>query len=331
MPPSAPSRPATCILLATYNAGRFLDEQIDSIQKQSTADWTVLARDDGSTDGTVDRLEAWAAADRRTEIVRDAEGRLGPVGNFSRLGQVALERGARVVVFADQDDVWFEDKLARTLTLLTRTEDRLGRDTPVLVHSDLELIDGSGQRLHASFMRYQHIHHVEADPLRTLLVQNFVTGCASAINRPLLALASPVPAGAIMHDWWCALCAAARGAVVFLPTATAAYRRHGKNAVAVRGFWNTLNPAATSWAELWRTGVGNHSRAVVQAEALLERLGESGRSADPSMRIVREFVDLHRGHQTGLGRLRSAVRMRLTSQSVPRTLALYGRLLTWPG
>ena len=37
-----------------------------------------------------------------------------------------------------------------------------------------------------SFMAYQGIANENDNPLRTLLVQNFVTGCATAINGPLL-------------------------------------------------------------------------------------------------------------------------------------------------
>lgn len=40
------------ILMATYNGERFLKDQIESIRQQTFSDWTLLIRDDGSSDGT---------------------------------------------------------------------------------------------------------------------------------------------------------------------------------------------------------------------------------------------------------------------------------------
>ena len=40
------------ILLATYNAEKYLKEQIDSLLLQTCQQWTLFIRDDGSTDAT---------------------------------------------------------------------------------------------------------------------------------------------------------------------------------------------------------------------------------------------------------------------------------------
>jgi glycosyltransferase involved in cell wall biosynthesis len=48
------SLPEIEVLLATYNGARFLREQIDSILAQDYGNIRVLARDDGSSDGTVE-------------------------------------------------------------------------------------------------------------------------------------------------------------------------------------------------------------------------------------------------------------------------------------
>jgi hypothetical protein len=196
----------------------------------------------------------------------------------------------------------------------------------VLVHTDLQLIDGNDRVIHPSFMQFQRIHHEPSAPLGTLLVQNFVTGCAMVVNRPLLALAVPVPADVLMHDWWFALCAASAGKLAFLPAPSASYRRHGSNAVSVRGFWRTMNPVETNWVELWRTGTQHHARAVRQAAALLDRLRERAAGSDDARRTAAAFVDLHRA-RSPLSRVAAAVRLGLRSQTPPRTLALYLRLL----
>src|SRR5665213_2175503 len=47
------------VLLATYNGGRYLDEQLGSIFNQSIARVDVLASDDGSSDDTRPKLDVW--------------------------------------------------------------------------------------------------------------------------------------------------------------------------------------------------------------------------------------------------------------------------------
>jgi rhamnosyltransferase len=319
--------PAVHVVLATFNGGGFLREQIESIRSQHATNWTLLVRDDGSTDDTVSILRRLADADPRILILHDDTGRLGPVGGFARLAAEAVARGARYVMFADQDDVWRPDKIETSLRAMRQAESERGATAPLLVHSDLQVIDRDGRLLHPSFMRFQRIRHEPRHALRTLLVQNFVTGCATMVNLPLLDLALPVPDGVLMHDWWFALCAAAAGAIVFVPEATIAYRRHGANAVTARGFWRTMNPFVTGWRAVWQAGRRHHAGALRQAEALLARLQERHRGEADTMALVGAFVALH-ASRSGLQRVRGAMALGLRSQTAPRTAALYGRLLT---
>lgn len=314
------------ILLATCNGAPFVREQIESIRSQSVTDWTLVIRDDGSTDGTPDILRELAGSDSRIVIVNDAHGRLGAAGNFSMLATRALTGPPGPVLFADQDDVWFPAKIERTLATLRSAEAAQRAETPLLVHSDLTVIDRQGRHLHDSFMRFQRIRHEGAQALRTLLVQNFVTGCTVMVNRPLLELAIPVPTDAMMHDWWLALCAATCGSIEFIQKPTMAYRRHDTNTMTARGFWRTMNPARTNWRALWREGLRNHARAVGQAHALLARLRAAGYGDTDAIVFLEAFTRLH-GQPTPPRRVSGALRLRLRSQTLPRTAVLYARLL----
>jgi hypothetical protein len=180
-------------------------------------------------------------------------------------------------------------------------------------------------------MEFQHIYDAGADAAATLLVQNYVTGCAMAVNRPLLEVALPIPDAAMMHDWWLALCAASWGSIEFVPGATVSYRRHGANTVTVRGFWQTLNPLRTDWRGVWRTGQMNHARAVRQAQALVERLAQRALPGPSAKQVARldAFLRLHEPRRTPVSRVVGAVRLGLRSQALPRTLALYLRLWRW--
>src|SRR5438034_9899284 len=107
------SSPRINVLLSTYNGERYLGEQLQSLWKQTCQDFTVLVRDDGSTDGTVSLLRK-AAVERpgRIQFITDGESRLGPRDSFAKLMAAA---SAPYYAFCDQDDHWLPDKLALQL------------------------------------------------------------------------------------------------------------------------------------------------------------------------------------------------------------------------
>ncbi len=322
-----PLPPDILIALATYNGERYLLEQLHSIQVQTVGHWGLLVRDDGSTDRTVDLLRAQAAADPRITILSDSHQRLGCGPNFSRVATAAFERGASYVMLADQDDIWFPTKIERTLACMRSLEQRFGRAHPTLVHSDLEVIDQRGRPLAQSFMQFQAIRHEASEPLRMLLVQNFVTGCTVMANRALLSIALPVAAEAVLHDWWFAACAAGCGSIGFVPDPTLAYRRHGDNFVSARGFWRTLNPFVTNWPAVWQEGLAGHAHGLGQARALLERMTTTGLLSQAD--TVRAYLDVCT-RRRAWGRVRGALELGLRSQTLPRTAAFYLRLLISP-
>lgn len=317
------------ILLGTYNGARFIGEQIRSIQSQTVSNWNLLVRDDGSQDGTADVVADVARCDERIRCVGDKHGRLGIVGNFGELMRVAHLEGADYFLFSDQDDVWTSNKIANQLTYLMGMEAQYGRKTPIFVFSDLEVVDEQLERIHPSFMSYQGLTHESRDPLRVLLTQNFATGCAAAINRPLLELAVPLPADVIMHDWWLALCAAACGRLAYLPQALVRYRQHGANQVGAAGFLAMVNPLSdTSGRRLGRSGyyvLGSMRHAALLSERIVSR--DVPCSAEALWLLKRFAACAQEGR---LRRLWTVSQLRLRRQGVLRQLLLYWRLIMSP-
>lgn len=220
--------PAVDVLLATYQGAEFVDELLRSLCAQ-TVPARIVVRDDGSTDSTRDVLARFAG---RIVLVRDSGRNLGVIGNFNALTAYA---DAEYTAFADQDDIWEPGKLAAQLTLMRELEYRHGRETPLLVHSDLALCDGRGRIISSSLWSYQRLCP-DIQSFSRLLVQNNITGCTVMINAALKKLAFPVPEDAVMHDWWLALVASAVGKIAFVRTPLVCYRQHGRNQMgAVRG------------------------------------------------------------------------------------------------
>jgi hypothetical protein len=217
-------------------------------------------------------------------------GRLGVIANFGALLEAARDRGADYVFPCDQDDEWRPDKLSAALGLMRRLEAERGAATPLLVHSDLEVVDRDLRPLHPSFLAFQGLRHEGEDPLRVLLVQNFVTGCASLLNRALLELCLPIPAGCVMHDWWYAQCAAAAGAIGFLPGPGLRYRQHAANQVGAAGAFGNLNVLTARGRRRFATSWRVARQTVVQAGLLAERLRARGAAAPEVQALVDGFA-----------------------------------------
>jgi glycosyltransferase involved in cell wall biosynthesis len=222
------------ILMATYNGEKYIKAQLDSILNQSYANLTLLIRDDNSIDNTIDIIKSYALLDSRIQLIEDGLGTLGPCQNFAQLMKVALKNNAPYIMFSDQDDVWFANKIAVSLKEIHSAETRLGVSCPILIHTDLEVVDEQLKSLSPSYWLYQHLDPEISNKLNRVLVQNVVTGCTMIINKSLLKLGANVPSGAIMHDWWLNLIASAFGKVIPINQSTLYYRQHCNNQIGAQ-------------------------------------------------------------------------------------------------
>ena len=223
----------TDILLATYNGGRFLREQLDSLLTSIADDMRVLISDDGSTDDTPAILSDYAKKHPDTiHLISGPAHEKSAKGNFISLLHASC---ADYVFFCDQDDVWETAKIQKSLNRIKQEEVRFGAGCPLLLHTDLAVVDAQLAPLSPSFWRYQNIDPTPS--LSRLLVQNSVTGCTMLINRPLITLLKKAPASdMLMHDWWAALIAASMGHIVALNESLIRYRQHGGNQLGASGF-----------------------------------------------------------------------------------------------
>ncbi len=221
------AQPQTDILLACYNGQAYLEAQLQSILAQTDPHWRLWVRDDGSSDNTPAILKAWAQKDPRIVIVEDGLGPQGAAKNFICLLAHAT---APHVMFCDQDDVWHPGKIEKTLRCFQTLEQRFGKAPPLLVHTDLRVVDEKGEEIAPSMAAYQKLD-ANRTSFAQLLVQNVVTGCTVMINQPLAAKLKGYPDGAILHDWYAALIASAFGALGAVTAPTIDYRQHGQNQV----------------------------------------------------------------------------------------------------
>ena len=134
--------PSVLVLMATYNAGPWLDEQVNSVLAQEGVSVSILVSDHGSNDGTLERLEQRRAAGAPICVLPGvAQGR-GSAANFIRLLRQCNLGGVSHIALADQDDVWLPQRLQRAISTMQShgasaySSDVLaiwpdGRETPV--------------------------------------------------------------------------------------------------------------------------------------------------------------------------------------------------------
>lgn len=226
--------PLVDILMATYNGGRFLAAQIDSIVGQSYRNWRLTIHDDGSKDDTVPLAREYVRRFPGQVFVLEDGIMLGAAkSNFAHLMAHAT---AEYVMFCDQDDVWLPDKVQCSMQSLLEEEASTGKNTPLGVFTDLVVADEQLNILASSFWVYQKIKpQYLVTSMRNLAVRNCVTGCTLLMNKAALAVCLPVPSYAVMHDWWCGLkILEASGNLIPLARPTVFYRQHSGNVVGAR-------------------------------------------------------------------------------------------------
>jgi glycosyltransferase involved in cell wall biosynthesis len=271
------------VLLATYNGERFLREQVNSILAQTLARVTILARDDGSTDSTPQILTEYARRyPARVQLLPSS----APTGhardNYRALLQAA---NAPYVAFADQDDVWLPNKLELEMNAMSLLEERHGSSRPLLVFSDLRVVDQHLSPIAQSFWEHRRINPRNIHRIGRLLMENVLTGCTALLNAPLVNLARLMPQTAAMHDWWVALLASLFGHASYLDEQLVLYRQHESNVVGASASAPPLEIRRRlqheRCRERWRT-------SVLQAQELL-RIHGSALSA-PAKRELEELI-----------------------------------------
>ena len=211
------------ILLATYNGEKYLREQIDSILNQTHTEFRLLISDDGSTDGTREILKEYKEKDGRIYVFFQ-ENNLGVVKNFEFL----LEKvEAKYYMFSDQDDIWKETKIEKSLNKIEEGFD--------LVYSDLEVVDENLNVTYSSYWKLKGIYNKikKYNNFESLYLNNFITGCTMISKKELINSFMPLPNTSkfVLHDYWISLIISQNGKIAYIEEPLIKYRQHKNNKV----------------------------------------------------------------------------------------------------
>lgn len=177
--------PVVSVVIPAYNAERYLEGSITSVLSQTWIDLELIVVDDGSTDGSVQKVLSFT--DPRVRLVSQANRGLAGARNAG----IRAARG-EFVAFLDADDLWLPEKLERHVALL-RAKPGVG-----VSYSASAFIDDAGADLH--LLQKPKLHRVRP---RDVFLRNPVgNGSAPVIRRTTLQdIAFSSPHGET-GEWW---------------------------------------------------------------------------------------------------------------------------------
>lgn len=223
------------ILMATYNGAKFLHEQINSIVNQTYQDWTLYIQDDGSSDETIDIIKSYD--DTRIRLVDVGLSKQGAGMNFMSLLNMVE---SNYYMFCDQDDVWFPDKIEKSISRIKEEEAKHGTNCPIIVHTDRTHVNADlSIRLKSEFnprgisqerliKKLNKLKHPDI-----LAIYTIVGGCTMLFNKSVKKIAFPF-LNIRVHDSICAMATANHGGIIATITEpTMYYRIHSTNTCGV--------------------------------------------------------------------------------------------------
>lgn len=301
-------------MLATYNGILYLEEQLLSLLHQ-TKKITIFIRDDGSDDGTLEAIKKYCLQYSNIVFVQDNNSSCSPQENFSHLLEYVYSLNQfSYFMFCDQDDVWFEDKVEKTLAAFEKLEKQFPEQA-LLVHTDLKIVDSGLSTMCESFWTYNNLDS-NKNELRQLLLQNTVTGCTAMINKELAEIALPFPKE-ILHDWWMAMLASAVGHIGVVPEKTMLYRLHGANSAGIDNY--NLKYVVKKFISLFKGDGKNYfMQYIVQGELLYKRTKPMLNKEKKKM--LSQFTSLKTGSK--IEKIKIIFKYGLFKQGMVRTLGM---------
>lgn len=212
------------ILISTYNGEKFIKLQLESIINQSYKNWKIRIADDFSNDETLEIIQEYSNKDKRIIFYKNKK-RLGPLISFYNL---LHKSNSDYVIFCDQDDIWFPNKLETLYKYILRSNKKIVFG----LHNGKFLVQGK------NFVKFQNRYIKNKEVIFTkkpnlsffnLILSNKVIGCMSFGNcnslKKIINKKPPINKG-IFLDYWIALNVSLKYEIEFVDEYLINYRRH---------------------------------------------------------------------------------------------------------
>lgn len=215
------------VAMATYNGESYIEEQLESIRKQTRMVDELVIVDDGSKDYTVDIVRNYAEKYPECNIrFEQNDTNLGYKKNFCKA--MSLCRGD-IIFLCDQDDRWFDNKVEMLCGILDKHNEIGVISTPFIQ------INGKGDigERKSAYQRNMKEQELVDVSLKDLVFHNISQGCAMAIRKEIKELYLKHFDDTIPHDWIINIIAAMEKKCYYWNVPMFYYRIHDSNTIGL--------------------------------------------------------------------------------------------------
>ena len=224
------------ILLATYKPNiTYLKEQIESILNQTYKNIKLYISDDYSNEQEViETLETYAKKDDRIELYVQ-EKNLGYIKNFEFL---LTKSTAKYVAFCDQDDIWYPNKIEKSLnTLIEKNVD--------LIYCNSKHINENDEIINLSYFKHKNMPLVKGKNNILTISRYLGLGCSQIFTSEVRQKMLPYKESVMAHDWLASFIASEGKGVDYIEEPLFSYRLHTSNVFGGR----SLNQNISRWKQ----------------------------------------------------------------------------------
>ena len=237
------------ILLTTYNTKiEYLKMQIESILTQTYKNFTLIISDDCSPNEEVRTvLKEYEQKDNRIKLYFQKEN-LGYTKNFEF---VLTKSTADYIAFSDHDDIWYPNKIEKSINILKEKN-------VDLVYCDAKQVDGNGEVLHESYLRYKNMPIINEKYHKDILPfsRHIAIGCSQLLTKKVKELMLPFTENTIAHDWHSLYIANKLKGIYCIDEPLFDYRLHGNNAFGGRNLKQNM--------KRWKEKNGNNYESYLK-------------------------------------------------------------------
>jgi glycosyltransferase involved in cell wall biosynthesis len=208
------------IAMATYNGEKFLEQQLQSLSKQTLLPAELIICDDTSVDATVDIIKRFSeTAPFPVKLVVNEE-RLGWRRNFLKAASLCV---SKYIAYCDQDDIWLPEKLAIVQSYLEK-------ERPTLLQHGYRMIDSAGAIISVP-LTYEHLERNAPWVHSYGLNQVFHRSLVEFFDLWELSKDHFHANERMAHDQFVFFLSSSLGQILTIKDVLLYYRQHGNNAV----------------------------------------------------------------------------------------------------
>lgn len=135
------------VIMPAYNAEKYIEAAIQSVQAQTYNNWELIIVNDGSLDKTQEIIEKFANSDKRIKVINQYNKGLGAARNAA----MNFSSG-EWICFLDADDLWRKNKLSTQYQFITQHQDidvvfsngyTISANNPIKLFYHFRVADGS--------------------------------------------------------------------------------------------------------------------------------------------------------------------------------------------